>query len=60
LSKTAIFQYKVDNYYNKESERGIIWNDKELEINWEIKKEEILLAEKDSLLPSLTETTKFD
>tara|TARA_B110000003_G_scaffold158444_1_gene158736 strand:- start:261 stop:797 length:537 start_codon:yes stop_codon:yes gene_type:complete len=36
LSETAIVNYKVDNYYNPKSEKGIIWNDKDLSINWNL------------------------
>lgn len=36
LSETAEFFYKCDNFYNKESELGIMYNDKSLNINWEI------------------------
>ena len=35
LSEMAIVNYKVDNYYNKESESGLIWNDKDLSICWD-------------------------
>ena len=38
LSDFAIFSYKVDNYYNYESESGIFWNDPELKIKWPVKK----------------------
>ena len=34
LSDKAIVNYKVDNFYNLESESGIIWNDKDLSIPW--------------------------
>jgi len=36
LSETAIVNYKVDNYYNPKSDSGIIWNDKDLSINWNL------------------------
>ena len=34
LSETAIVNYKVDEYYNLDSDSGIIWNDKDLSIDW--------------------------
>ena len=34
LSQTAVISYKVDNYYNPKSDSGIIWNDKDLSIDW--------------------------
>ena len=52
LSESAIFSYKVDNYYNADSESGIIWDDIDLNINWRINKEEIILSEKDINLQS--------
>ncbi|WP_224488203.1 dTDP-4-dehydrorhamnose 3,5-epimerase [Robertkochia flava] len=55
LSETAEFFYKCDNYYNKASEGGIIYNDPELNIDWILPKEEILLSEKDAQLPKLKE-----
>ena len=36
LSETAIVNYKVDNFYNPKSDSGIIWNDKDLSINWNL------------------------
>jgi len=45
LEDFTIFQYKCTNYYNKESERGIIWNDPDLNIEWGI--EVPVVSEKD-------------
>lgn len=53
LSETALFAYKCDNFYNKESEGGIIYNDKDLNINWQLPESKLLLSEKDKILPSL-------
>lgn len=36
LSETAIVNYKVDNFFNSKSESGIIWNDKDLLIDWRL------------------------
>jgi dTDP-4-dehydrorhamnose 3,5-epimerase len=52
LSENSIFQYKVDNQYNKESEGGIIYNDKVLGINWMVPKENRIVSEKDLELPN--------
>lgn len=53
LSDTAIFSYKCDNYYNKESEGGIIYNDRNLNIDWQLNEDEFIISEKDLLLPNL-------
>lgn len=50
LEDDTIFAYKCDHYYNKESEGGVVYNDKELDIDWKLNKEEIVLAEKDKEL----------
>ena len=42
LSETAIVNYKVDEYYNPDSDSGLIWNDKDLSINWSIDVKPIL------------------
>ena len=52
LEDDSIFSYKCDNFYNKASESGVIYNDKELNIDWHISKD-IILSEKDKLLPTL-------
>ena len=51
LEDNTIFAYKVNNYYNKECEVGVLWNDPTLNINWGLDKEDILLSPKDELLP---------
>jgi dTDP-4-dehydrorhamnose 3,5-epimerase len=55
LSETAVFFYKCDNFYHKESEGGIIYNDADLSIDWQLADAEILLSDKDKLLPTLQE-----
>ncbi|WP_369999117.1 dTDP-4-dehydrorhamnose 3,5-epimerase [Winogradskyella sp.] len=52
LEDDTIFSYKCDNFYNKESESGIIYNDKELNIDWKYSENELILSEKDLHLPS--------
>ncbi|WP_434037243.1 dTDP-4-dehydrorhamnose 3,5-epimerase [Formosa sp. 4Alg 33] len=52
LSETAIFSYKCDNFYNKASEGGIIYNDKTINIDWQIDESEMNISEKDIVLPS--------
>ncbi len=59
LSETAIFQYKVDNYYSKESERGILFNDYDININWILNHENILVSGKDKLNKPLSESEYF-
>ena len=51
LSNTAIFSYKCDNFYNKEAESGIIYNDKHLNIDWKLPEEALILSDKDLKLP---------
>lgn len=57
LSDTAIFSYKCDNYYNKESEGGIIYNDESLGINWMLNEEDFLISEKDLVLPKFKDVS---
>ena len=53
LSEKTIFQYKVDNVYNKDSEQGIIFSDPLIGVDWKIEKEKMLLSDKDLVLPTL-------
>lgn len=52
LEDHTIFAYKCDNYYNKEYEGGIIYNDKNLNIDWNLPESQLLLSEKDKQLPT--------
>jgi len=47
LSDKAVFFYKCDNFYNKESEMGIMYDDPDLKIDWQLPKNEMILSEKD-------------
>ena len=47
LSDKATFFYKCDNLYNKESELGIMYDDPDLKIDWQLPKNELVLSEKD-------------
>ncbi|RRQ49492.1 dTDP-4-dehydrorhamnose 3,5-epimerase [Maribacter algicola] len=51
LSETATFFYKCDNYYDPKAEAGIIYNDPNLNIDWEINESELIISEKDQVLP---------
>lgn len=53
LSEEVIFQYKCDNFYSLQSEGAIAWNDPDLNIDWRIPIEEVVLSEKDSKHPKL-------
>jgi len=60
LEDDTIFSYKVDNYYSKELDRGIRFDDKEIAIELPLSKEEIKLSNKDRNLPSLLEAEIFN
>jgi dTDP-4-dehydrorhamnose 3,5-epimerase len=53
LSETAEFFYKCDNFYNKDSEGGIIYNDSGLNIDWQLPIDDIKVSQKDIELPVL-------
>lgn len=58
LSATATFFYKCDQFYNKESEGGIIYNDPTLNIDWRLPASELIISEKDQYLPTLNKAKK--
>ena len=55
LSDSAIFSYKVDNFYSAECDSGIRWNDKELNFKWGIDEKDVFVSSKDSNLPFFSE-----
>ena len=56
LEDNTTFAYKVDNYYSPENDRGILFSDDALGIDWTISKEELNLSAKDKVQPKLAET----
>ena len=53
LSDIAVFAYKVDNVYNKESEFGIRYDDPEININWGVPANKIITSDKDRIANTL-------
>jgi len=60
LSETAEFFYKCSDFYAPAEERGIIWNDPDIAIEWPIGEMELILSEKDQALPRLAEMNAGD
>ena len=58
LSETATFFYKCDNFYNKESEGGLLFNDATVNIDWNFPTEQLIISEKDTILPTLENAKK--
>lgn len=58
LSETALFSYKCDNFYNKESEGGLAFDDKTIGIEWNFPKEQLIISEKDQNNPTLESVKK--
>lgn len=59
LSETVTFAYKCDNYYAPEYDRGVLFNDEALKIDWKVPFEKMLLSEKDKQQPLLLDAEKF-
>ncbi len=57
LEDNTIFTYKVSNYYDKDSEIGVIWNDRQLNINWsaDVAEESMVFSQKDLELPAFAD-----
>ncbi len=55
LSDTAVFAYKVDNYYAPHHDRGLAYNDVELAIDWQLPAEQLLLSGKDKQQPGFAD-----
>lgn len=58
-SESATFVYKVDNYYSSLHERGLKYNDKKLNINWDIFNTQLSLSQKDLNQPLLKEMKDY-
>lgn len=58
LSETATFFYKCDNFYNKDSEGGLIYNDPTINIDWNFPLEQLIISEKDQILSTLDNAKK--
>ncbi len=52
LSKTAEFFYKCDNFYARQEEGGILFNDPTLKIDWQIPESDLIISDKDRQLPT--------
>lgn len=61
LEDDTVFAYKVDEFYNKECDRGILWNDEQININWgdfyDLNK--LILSQKDKIQPTLKEAKEL-
>ncbi len=55
LSEEAVFQYKCDEYYAPESEAAIAWDDQDLNIDWKVPAEDVVLSQKDRNHPTFNE-----
>jgi len=56
LEDDTVFAYKVDNYYSPENDRGILFSDEALGIDWKVPHEELNLSAKDKVQPKLHDT----
>ena len=56
LEDDTIFAYKVDNYYSPENDRGILFSDDALNIDWQVPYTELNLSAKDTVQPKLADT----
>lgn len=57
LTDTATFTYKVDNYYSPECDRGLAFDDIDLNIDWQLTKQQLLLSDQDTQQPTLAVLT---
>ena len=56
MSETATFAYKCTRYYDPTDEGGLLWNDPDIGIDWNVGPDfEILLSEKDKVNPKLVD-----
>lgn len=55
LSDNTVFFYKCDNFYNKEAEGGLRYNDPDLKIDWQVPADKLILSDKDKINPYLVD-----
>lgn len=60
LSETAVFAYKVDNYYNNKADRGMAYNDDTLNIDWKLPFEDLKLSAKDLVQPKFKDAQYYE
>jgi len=60
LSNEAIFSYKVDNYYSRECDRGIAFDDVAIGVDWRLDQKELKLSDKDTKQPLLKNAELFE
>jgi len=58
LSESANFFYKCDNFYDRESEGGLLYNDPALNIDWGFPQKELIISDKDMIQPTLANAKK--
>lgn len=58
LPKTSVFFYKCDQFYHKQAECGVMYNDSDLGIDWKVPPADRILSEKDLVLPRFNEVYK--
>ena len=59
LSNSATFAYKVDNYYSTDHDRGIIFDDQDLAIDWKLSSKQIQISDKDKNHPTLSKSQEL-
>ena len=60
LTDEVIFQYKCDNFYAPQAEGAIAWNDAQLNINWSIPSQDVILSPKDAINLPLSQVDLSD
>ncbi|MDX1762519.1 MAG: dTDP-4-dehydrorhamnose 3,5-epimerase [Christiangramia sp.] len=60
LSENATFAYKCDNFYAPEYDRGFLFNDSNINIDWKLAEEDLILSEKDLNQPLFDNAEMFD
>ena len=59
LEDDTVFAYKVDNYYSPENDRGILFSDDSLNLDWQVPRDELNLSDKDKIQPKLADTNEI-